>query len=40
MWVWIKWMSKRAEKTEKGIVTLTAKNGKMVSSSRGKQKYR
>ena len=36
MWVGIKGIiSKRAGKTDKGIATLRAKNGKMVSGSRG-----
>ena len=40
MWVGIKGiMSKRAGKTDKGIAALRAKNGKMVSSSRGNDKY-
>ena len=38
IWVGIKGiMSKRAGKTDKGIATLRAKNGKIVSSSRGKR---
>ena len=32
-------MSKRVGKTDKGIATLRSKNGKMLSSSRGKEKY-
>ena len=38
MWVGIRGIiSKRAGKTDKGIATLRANNGKIVSSSRGKR---